>query len=119
MEPAAYGLLSVIRKQGAMRLTELASSIGVGKPSVSRQIAFLERLGLVSKEADPLDGRAQIIRLTPTGEDRMHEVQDARREVFRERLGEWPLEELQTLSRYIAKLNATYERDGFPRDEPQ
>ncbi|WP_354173752.1 MarR family winged helix-turn-helix transcriptional regulator [Arthrobacter sp. UYEF36] len=119
LEPAAYGLLSVIRKQGAMRLTELASSIGVGKPSVSRQIAFLERLGLVSKEADPLDGRAQIIRLTPTGEERMHEVQDARREVFRERLGEWPLEELQTLSSYIAKLNATYERDGFPRDEPQ
>ena len=97
----------------------LASSIGVGKPSVSRQIAFLERLGLVVKEADPLDGRAQMIRLTPVGEQRMHEVQDARREVFRERLGEWPTEDLQTLSRYIAKLNATYERDGFPREEPQ
>ncbi|MDI3240763.1 MarR family winged helix-turn-helix transcriptional regulator [Arthrobacter sp. AL08] len=119
MEPAAYGLLIVIRRQGSMRLTELASSLGVGKPSVSRQVAFLERLGLVSKEADPLDGRAQMIRLTPVGEERMHEVQDARREVFRERLGEWPPEELQTLSRYIAKLNATYERDGFPRDEPQ
>jgi DNA-binding MarR family transcriptional regulator len=119
MEPAAYGLLSVIRRQGAIRLTELASSIGVGKPSVSRQIAFLERLGLVAKEADPLDGRAQMIRLTAMGEEKMHEVQDARREVFRERLGEWPPEELQTLARYIAKLNATYERDGFPRDEPQ
>ena len=119
MEPAAYGLLSVIRRQGAIRLTDLASSIGVGKPSVSRQIAFLERLGLVAKEADPLDGRAQMIRLTPMGEEKMHEVQDARREVFRERLGEWPPEELQTLARYIAKLNATYERDGFPRDEPQ
>ena len=119
MEPAAYGLLSVIRKQGSMRLTELASSVGVGKPSVSRQIAFLERLGLVSKEADPLDGRAQMIRLTPIGEEKMHEVQDARREVFRQRLGEWPPEDLQTFSRYIAKLNATYERDGFPRDEPE
>ena len=31
---------------------------------------------------------------------------------------EWPPEELQTLARYMAKLNATYERDGFPRDEP-
>ena len=108
----------MIRKQGPIRLTELASCIGVGKPSVSRQIAFLERLGLVSKEADPLDGRAQIIRLTPKGEEKMHQVQDARREVFRERLGEWPPEELQTLARYMAKLNATYERDGFPRDEP-
>lgn len=117
MEPAAYGLLSVIRRQGPIRLTELASCIGVGKPSVSRQIAFLENLGLVSKEADPLDGRAQSIRLTPEGEEKMHQVQDARREVFRERLGEWPVEELQTLATYIAKLNATYERDGFPREE--
>ncbi|MEC5190582.1 DNA-binding MarR family transcriptional regulator [Arthrobacter sp. MP_M7] len=119
MEPAAYGLLSVIRRQGAMRLTDLASSIGVGKPSVSRQVALLERLGLVSKEADPLDGRAQMIRLTPTGEERMHEVQDARREVFRDRLGEWPTSELQNLSSSLARLNATYEHDGFPRDEPR
>ena len=117
MEPAAYGLLSVIRRQGPIRLTELASCIGVGKPSVSRQIAFLENLGLVSKEADPLDGRAQSIRLTDKGEEKMHQVQDARREVFRERLSEWPAEDLQALATLMAKLNATYERDGFPRDE--
>ncbi len=119
MEPAAYGLLTVIRRQGPIRLTELASCIGVGKPSVSRQIAFLESIGLVAKEADPLDGRAQSIRLTPEGEARMHEVQDARREVFRERLGSWPAGELQTLAAYIGKLNATYEGDGFPPDEPR
>ena len=119
MEPAAYGLLTVIRREGPIRLTELASCIGVGKPSVRRQIAFLESIGLVSKEADPLDGRAQTIRLTAKGEDKMHQVQDARREVFRERLGEWPVEELQTLATYMAKLNATYERDGFPKDEPK
>jgi DNA-binding MarR family transcriptional regulator len=117
MEPAAYGLLSVIRRKGPIRLTELASCIGVGKPSVSRQIAFLESLGLVSKEADPLDGRAQSIRLTAKGEDKMHQVQDARRELFRERLSEWPAEDLQTLAAYMGKLNATYERDGFPRDD--
>jgi hypothetical protein len=27
------------------------------------------------------------------------------------------VEELQTLAAYMAKLNATYERDGFPKDE--
>src|SRR6476660_4586340 len=116
MEPAAYGLLTVIRKEGPIRLTELASCIGVGKPSVSRQIAFLESIGLVVKEADPLDGRAQTIRLTPHGEEKMHQVQDARRQVFRERLGEWPVEDLEALAMYMAKLNATYERDGFPKD---
>lgn len=116
MEPAAYGLLTVIRKSGPIRLTELASCIGVGKPSVSRQIAFLESIGLVLKEADPLDGRAQTIRLTAEGEEKMHQVQDARRQVFRERLGEWPVEDLEALAAYMAKLNATYERDGFPKD---
>lgn len=116
MEPAAYGLLTVIRREGPIRLTELALCIGVGKPSVSRQIAFLESIGLVFKEADPLDGRAQTIRLTPNGEEKMHQVQDARRQVFRERLGEWPVADLQALAEYMAKLNATYERDGFPRD---
>ena len=116
MEPAAYGLLTVIRKNAPIRLTELASCIGVGKPSVSRQIAFLEGLGLVVKEADPLDGRAQTIRLSAEGEEKMHQVQDARRQVFRERLGEWPVADLEALAVYMAKLNATYERDGFPRD---
>lgn len=116
MEPAAYGLLAVIRREGPIRLTDLAQNIGVGKPSVSRQIAFLESIGLVFKEADPLDGRAQSIRLTDRGEEKMHEVQDARRQVFRERLGEWPVEELQTLAEYMAKLNSIYERDGFVKD---
>jgi hypothetical protein len=46
-------------------------------------------------------------------------VQDARRQVFRERLGEWPVEDLEALAAYMAKLNATYERDGFPKDGAQ
>lgn len=116
MEPAAYGLLAVIRREGPIRLTDLALSIGVGKPSVSRQIAFLESIGLVFKEADPLDGRAQSIRLTEKGEERMHQVQDARRQDFRERLSEWPVEELQTLAEYMAKLNSIFELDVAPKD---
>ncbi|MEV7663933.1 MarR family transcriptional regulator [Paenarthrobacter sp. NPDC089316] len=115
MEPAAYGLLTVIRREGPIRLTDLATCIGVGKPSVSRQIAFLESIGLVYKEADPQDGRAQSIRLTEKGEEKMHLVQDARRQVFRERLGEWPLKDVQTLADYMGRLNAIY-GDGALKD---
>ncbi|MGP0223815.1 MULTISPECIES: MarR family winged helix-turn-helix transcriptional regulator [unclassified Paenarthrobacter] len=117
MEPAAYGLLTIIRREGPIRLTDLASCIGVGKPSVSRQIAFLESIGLVYKEADPQDGRAQSIRLTEKGEEKMHQVQDARRQVFRERLGEWPLEDVQALAEYMGRLNAVY-GDGLMKDAP-
>ncbi|MET3721389.1 MULTISPECIES: MarR family transcriptional regulator [unclassified Arthrobacter] len=116
LEPAAYGLLAVIRREGPIRLTDLALNIGVGKPSVSRQIAFLESIGLVFKEADPLDGRAQSIRLTARGEEKMHQVQDARQQDFRERLGEWPVEELQTLAECMAKLNSLFDLDVLAKD---
>jgi DNA-binding MarR family transcriptional regulator len=117
MEPAAYGLLTIIRREGTIRLTDLASCVGVGKPSVSRQIAFLESIGLVYKEADPQDGRAQSIRLTEMGEEKMHQVQDARRQAFRERLGTWPLEDVQTLAEYMGRLNAVYS-DGLVKEGP-
>lgn len=117
MEPAAYGLLTIIRREGPIRLTDLASCVGVGKPSVSRQIAFLESLGLVYKEADPQDGRAQSIRLTDKGEEKMHQVQDARRQAFRERLGTWPLEDVQTLAEYMERLNAVY-GEGLIKEAP-
>lgn len=118
MEPAAYGLLTIIRREGPIRLTDLATCIGVGKPSVSRQIAFLESIGLVYKEADPQDGRAQSIRLTDKGEEKMHQVQDARRQVFRERLGEWPLEDVQILADYMGRLNAIYGDGALNIKEP-
>jgi DNA-binding MarR family transcriptional regulator len=84
---------------------------------VSRQIAFLESLGLVYKEADPQDGRAQSIRLTDKGEEKMHQVQDARRQAFRERLGTWPLEDVQTLAEYMERLNAVY-GEGLIKEAP-
>ncbi|WP_113717386.1 MarR family winged helix-turn-helix transcriptional regulator [Arthrobacter dokdonensis] len=105
LEPAAYGLLSVLLHQGGMRLTELARSIGVGKPSVSRQISFLESVGLVRKDADPRDGRAQMIELTPRGLAKMREVHDGRQRAFHSLLAHWDTADLATLAALIAKLN--------------
>ncbi|GAA4656153.1 MarR family winged helix-turn-helix transcriptional regulator [Arthrobacter cryoconiti] len=105
LEPAAYGLLSVLLHHGGMRLTELAKCIGVGKPSVSRQIKFLESIGLVQKEADPSDGRAQMIGLTPAGLTKMRSVNAGRQEAFHALLAHWDNTELTTLAVLIAKLN--------------
>ncbi len=110
LDPAAYGLLSVLLHQGGMRLTELARCIGVGKPSVSRQISFLEQVGLVHKEADPRDGRAQLIELTPVGQAKMREVHDGRQEAFHKLLAHWDTKDLTALAALIAKLN----EDGAP-----
>lgn len=114
LEPAAYGLLSVLLNQGGMRLTELARRVGVGKPSVSRQISFLVAVGLVGRETDPKDGRAQIIELTSTGRDRMGAVLAGRQLAFRNLLLDWDETELTALETLIAKLNAGYALQPSP-----
>ena len=96
-----------------MRLTDIAASVGVGKPSVSRQIAMLEQLGLVQKEADPLDGRAQAISLTPAGTQQLVNAQTARKQAFHELMADWDVSDLEQLGHLIAQLNATYAKDNW------
>jgi DNA-binding MarR family transcriptional regulator len=102
MEPAAYGLLTVLQREKSMRLTDLAANIGVGKPSVSRQVAMLEQLGLVRKETDPSDGRAQSISLTEPG---LQKLQLARRSAFVARLDDWSVRDLHSLAGLLDRLN--------------
>jgi DNA-binding MarR family transcriptional regulator len=51
------------------RLTELAATAGFTKQAVGEAVSELERLGYVTREPDPLDGRAKIIKLTDRGMD--------------------------------------------------
>lgn len=111
MESAAYGLLVILQSEGAMRLTELAANIGVGKPSVSRQVSLLEHLGLIRKQADPVDGRAQTLTLTREGAEQLARTQLARKQAFRRKLGDWSGADVETLATLLSKLNEEYTKD--------
>lgn len=54
---AAFSLNRVCR-EGPIRLTTLAAKEGVSQPSMTQLIQRLERAGLVTRLADPDDGRA-------------------------------------------------------------
>lgn len=108
MEPGAYGLLAALQRKGTLRLTDLAAEIGVGKPSVSRQVKMLEDLGVLTKIADPEDRRAQSITLTEAGARQLASAQASRQHIFRELLADWPDAELQTLAALLTKLNRSY-----------
>ena len=105
VEPGAYGLLVILQREGATRVTELATLIGIGKPSVSRQVALLEQLGLVVKEDDPDDRRAQRVTLSPAGIAEVDELRNRRLSFFRDALGTWDLADLSQLSAYFNRLN--------------
>jgi DNA-binding MarR family transcriptional regulator len=93
------------------RLTELAERSGLTKQAVSEVIPELEQLGYLTREPDPRDRRAKIIKLTPKGRDACltgrRLFADIERE-WAEQLGE----ELLANLREAAERIAAAERDG-------
>ncbi|WP_328536731.1 MarR family winged helix-turn-helix transcriptional regulator [Streptomyces sp. NBC_00344] len=106
LEAAAYGLLVCLDEWGGQRATDLAGYIGVGRATMSRQLRALEDLGLVTREQDPGDGRAFLIRLTEEGRDRLRRVRDARRAEYVRKLDGWDRAEVAELARLLHHLNA-------------
>ena len=77
----SHGLLSAlatVRSQGPLRLAELAQLESVSAPSTTRLIAELEGKGLVTRAADPADGRAILISITDTGVETIAAARAAR-----------------------------------------
>jgi len=105
LEPAAYGLLVRLAEAEPARATELAAWFGVGKATMSRQVRALERLGLVTREPDPADGRAYLMRLTQEGRDRFGRVRVARRANYLRQLAAWDRAEIAELARLLHRLN--------------
>jgi DNA-binding MarR family transcriptional regulator len=94
------------------RLTDLAERSGLTKQAVGEVIPELEQLGYVTREPDPRDRRAKIIKLTPKGRDACL----TGRRLFAEIEREWAEElgeELLAGLREAAERIAAAEREGI------
>ncbi|OEU86312.1 MarR family transcriptional regulator [Streptomyces abyssalis] len=106
LEPAAYGLFMRLDEGGPQRATDLATYFGVGKATISRQLRVLENLGLIFRAPDPVDGRAQLVHLTPRGRDSFRSVREARRGEYMRKLATWDPAEVAELARLMHQLNS-------------
>lgn len=60
-----------------LRPSELANNLLITKQAVNDLLGYLEDVGYLVREIDPLDRRARIIRLTPSGRQVLYTVRDA------------------------------------------
>lgn len=65
--PARLSALSVVVFGGAIRISDLARAEQVRTPTITPIAAALERAGLVTRQADPADARAVVLRATARG----------------------------------------------------
>ncbi|MEU8033759.1 MarR family winged helix-turn-helix transcriptional regulator [Streptomyces sp. NPDC049099] len=102
----SYTLLSHLEEQAGCRATDLAAHYALDKSTVSRQVAALERAGLIERRPDTEDARVQVLHLTQAGREILAQVTCRRRAAFRERLANWPEEDLVRFAAYLERYNA-------------
>ncbi|PTH83432.1 MarR family transcriptional regulator [Streptomyces sp. A244] len=102
----SYTLLGHLEESGGCRATDLAAHYALDKSTVSRQVAGLERAGLIERRPDPADQRVQVLHLTRSGRRVLAQVTESRRAAFRERLAGWPEEDLSRFAEYLVRYNA-------------
>ncbi|MDQ0785522.1 DNA-binding MarR family transcriptional regulator [Streptomyces sp. B3I8] len=105
----SYTLLGHLEDSGGCRATDLAAHYALDKSTVSRQVTALERAGLIERRQAPEDHRVQVLRLTEEGTRILARVTERRRRAIRERLADWPEEDLDRFAQYLVRYN-----DGLP-----
>ncbi|MGW2779153.1 MarR family winged helix-turn-helix transcriptional regulator [Streptomyces olivaceoviridis] len=94
---------------GRMRRVDLAESLGLTASGVTRGLAPLERIGLVTRETDARDARVAYAALTGTGRRRLAEMRTTAEETAAEVFAgpAWPAADIARLADLLTRLGGT------------
>ncbi|GAA4376977.1 MarR family winged helix-turn-helix transcriptional regulator [Nocardioides caricicola] len=109
LQIASYLLLAWLANNGPQRGSTVAEQLGIDKGAISRQAQHLEELGLLSRSADPDDGRAMLLAASDGAVARLARMRDERRRTLDERLGDWSEADLASLVSLLGRYNHALE----------
>lgn len=104
LDRALFPLLVVIERKGPLGVVELAALIGRDYTTVSRQVAKLESLGLVERQAKPDDRRVSILKVTAEGMRISERLDAARDRLMTPIFSKWSKRDKQNLLRLLRKF---------------
>jgi DNA-binding MarR family transcriptional regulator len=108
----ALMVLGTLAHCGPSRLTTVAERTGLDPSTVSRQVADLEKAGLLARDTDPEDRRAILLKATTEGQQLLERLSSGRRRRVERLLSDWTTDDIVTLGRLLAQLNAATEKYG-------
>jgi len=116
LDRALFPLLVGIERFGPIGVVDLADRAGRDYTTVSRQVAKLESLGLVTRRASPADRRVREAMVTEKGKATTDLVDAARERIGRTVFENWDPQEFDDLVRLMRKF-ADAIADGPPQAE--
>ena len=103
-ERALFPLLVMVERLGPIGVVDLAARVGRDHTTVSRQVARLEALGLVSRRASPTDHRVREAMISPKGKRATDAVDAARERVAVTLFQDWSCNDFDQFVRLIEKF---------------
>ena len=110
LSPARLSALSVVVFGGPLRISDLARAEQVKVPTITPTVVALENDGLITREADPTDARAAILRPTARGQQLMAEGRARRVASLAAELRRVPAPDRRLLSRAAALIEGLARR---------
>jgi len=104
LERALFPLLVSVERLGPIGVVELAAGVGRDYTTVSRQIARLEALGLVTRKASVRDGRVKEAVITPSGKTATDAIDRARETMAVRLFQDWSTRDFEELVRLMRML---------------
>jgi DNA-binding MarR family transcriptional regulator len=98
------GILGVLERDGAQRVSLIARKAGMVGPQASREVGLLEAAGYVERTTDDADRRAVVVSINAKGTDAYLRLRDASVAAAGTALAEWSSDELSELARLLNRM---------------
>lgn len=105
LQPVGYKVLSTVVRAGRLQSGALSEMLMTDKSIISRTVKYLEQVGLITREPDPLDGRSSYVVPTAIAIERMDAVRLDDQEMLYDRLRGWDLGDVERLATLLHMLN--------------
>ena len=109
VEWSGHVVLKCIETAGSMRAGALAECLQSDPSTVSRQVASLVKDGLLERQADPADGRASLLVLTPKARTVIAEQDEIRLQYFADMLADWTQGDLRQFGDLLERFTVAYD----------
>jgi DNA-binding MarR family transcriptional regulator len=104
LDRALFPLLVSVERFGPIGIVELADRVGRDYTTVSRQVAKLERLGLVERQDNPADRRVRQAVVSRKGKAMTDRLDAARDRLGRAVFATWDTRDIDDLARLMRKF---------------
>jgi DNA-binding MarR family transcriptional regulator len=104
LSPPQYMALKALDAAGAMRVSDVASHLGVTNPAASMLLQTLSEEGLVDRSPDPADRRVTLVSVSEQGATRLAGAENTRRRFMERVISRLSQEELGGMIRGLREL---------------